>query len=405
MSAHIGQRKDSVAVDLPGSFYFVLFSAVLGLSAIMPFRLPMNITIVEVFLLFTACGLVIGRSKFSGMDSKVLVLFFLFVMSTSLSVPFALDKIEALKVSLRWCEIFILFAAFSGLFANATPRQGENLVTVIAVAVAVHSLINDGVGIIETSRIRVGAFALIPFALILSRVKSGQMSAVWILIGIAVLFFTRSRTVMVGMILMLLVYSAGLGFRRSLKFYLLGACIGPLFFLDGSIVERFSQLDITEESAAYSTWQRLFRVAAALYAFSDNVFLGVGGNNLFSYVMSNDSSFLQDWKVWLVSNEKTSAVPHNVILQIFAEHGVISGALFSLLLMRILMLSFRRGAGLYIKLAIIVFLLFLMTGYISELKRVFVAVMIWYAGSPNMTSNFKKISPTFHHAFSRRRYA
>ena len=125
------------------------------------------------------------------------------------------------------------------------------------------------------------------------------------------------------------------------------------------------------EYAAYSTFQRIYRVVATLYAFQDSPILGVGGDSMFAFVQSANIEYLDDWKFWLDENDRNSIVPHNIILQNFAEHGLFAGLIFIYVIWQCFKISFSRGAPLLLKQLFIVMLLFFLTSYISELYRVF----------------------------------
>jgi len=354
-----------------------LFVIVLLASSCIPIRLPGNVTLIELFILFCGAAIPSLNSFKIKVDPIILKLLLLFSLSTFISVPLAFEPMEAAKVSIRWFEMFLLFVCISVIFRQSDEATNKLIFTLIATSVVVHSLLNDGVSIMETFRIRIGVFILVPFAYLLARYDQTRGGAILIIIMLVLLYMTQSRAVWLGVLIFFIVFM----YRGDAKIRIIGCLLGVIAILflmnDAMFLARLGQLNINSENAAYSTFQRLYRVAVTIFAVGDFPVTGVGGNGLYSYTMSREMPLLDAWKQWLVANDKSSINPHNILLQVSAEHGVVSALFLVLIVARVFQNALRKSDDVYYILCALTFMLFLLTGYVSETKRLFFVALLW----------------------------
>ena len=322
---------------------------------------------------------------------SIFLLFLTISLVTLISIVNSFNTIEAAKIAAKWLEITALFACAGIVFRyylSLDPHSIE-LILYYAVLGMVFSAVigtpevevDDGL----TFRIRVGAWIVIPWALLLPQRRNNTHYKVlfWIFTGLILISFSRSAWLGSFLVVLIYAYNMEQRFSRKIGF----ACLVFLFFLAflqvPLVADRFMTLNINDvDVVAYSTYQRIYRVFLPLIAWWDFPFFGVGGNNLFYYLEQSGSAYLSDWYNWLVVNERNSVTPHNVYLQFLGEHGIFGFSVFVLLnyrLMRHLRFGLLsqysdRNIGLY--LSFFAMQVFLLTGYISESKRFLFVLLV-----------------------------
>ena len=373
----------------------VLCAVVFIIASMPSFSLGIRMTVIElsVFLLAFFALLQSYKSHKSLLlygNSSIFVLFSAIILVSLISIVNSFNSMEAAKITAKWMEITALFACIGIVFRYYLNLDHHKLELILYFTIF-GMVLNAFIGMPEVVgegfkyRIRVGPWIVIPWALLLpQRGNSLYLKALFWMFT-ALILFSFSRSAWLGSFLVMLIYLYNMEQRFSRKVG--GFCLVFLIFFAflqvPSVTERIMALNINDDDVvAYSTYQRIYRLTLPLIAWWDFPIFGVGGNNLFYYLEQSGSAYLSDWYNWLVVNERNSVTPHNVYLQFLGENGTVGFFVFVLLnyrLMRhlrfVLLSEYsKRNMGLY--LCFFAMQVWLLTGYISELKRFLFVLLV-----------------------------
>lgn len=263
------------------------------------------------------------------------IIFLTFIVLHLPGLLFAPDSKLVLKEIIKWSEVFVI--SLTIIFLVTSTRNFRTIYIALFASVFILFARELFVAVFnDTGRVRVGVISVFLLSLSLPFLKLKYMKPIIFSI-IILLLFTQSRSVWIAMIIVMYGYFWKVGTNQKIIFLvsILILSVAVLKFTEfGAIfVTRMGHLNIYDDSTvAFSTYQRIYRIQLAYFAFLENPIFGVGAGNLFEYLKISNSPNLSEWTNWLLVNDRKSAVTHNVFAQTGGELGFIGlSALLSLL--------------------------------------------------------------------------
>ncbi len=310
-----------------------------------------------------------------------LIVFLLFLVEISIGLSYASNRLFVLRELFKWSELF-----FIALIIHLYVRKVNDfkiiylLFTLIVFLLLAQSIIHAL--IISHERVRIGAATVFILASILPFYKLKSIKFLLALI-IVILIMTQSRAVWLASIIVFAI-SIFTVFRSSkLKVFSLViisvVSIIFIFGLDDMISSRLLQLNIYDENTvAYSTLQRLYRIKISYYAFLDSPIFGVGAGNLIDYFYRSSHADLTLWVNWIIEHDKSGITPHNIFIQTLGELGIIGFVLLCALLLLCFKIINKTRSNRFmindpwingLNLSFIVLIIFFSLGYIAGQER------------------------------------